>query len=271
MMNLKTRNLAVLGAALVVMQLVSGVHQSVYAQARRDGAQAQRDGAQARRDGAQAQRDGAQARRAGAQAQRAGAQAQRAGTQARRDGAQERREITGVRSTPPRAATVSIQGVPIKGHEASRSARGGRFPIGSCVCVQDSPENPCPCDGPLIWLPTTGVIKDELTQRRSRAGEQIHVYTFARNTTAIVETRVSAPLSAVAAVLNNPTEARRLGEQVLGGRSVDGKGNTDSDVRYSRSPAWDAFKIGFAIGTWLDEEFALSDKISDWLVDTLED
>jgi hypothetical protein len=53
-----------------------------------------------------------------------------------------------------RAGTVSVTGLPVEGHDASKTDRAARFPIGACVCVQDSPDNPCPCNGPLFWLPS---------------------------------------------------------------------------------------------------------------------
>jgi hypothetical protein len=87
-----------------------------------------------------------------------------------------------------------------------------------------------------------------------------------------VETSVSRPLTAVAAVLNHPAEARRLRSDLLSGRiaaDVGGKPATGAQFNIVLDTV-EAFKVGYEIGTWLDEQFALSDKLSDWLVDTLE-
>jgi len=66
-----------------------------------------------------------------------------------------------------RSSSVTVTGVVAK--SAPRFGPKGCIPVLCCFCVQDTPNNPCPCKGPVIWLPEPFVKHGRVTGRMTSA------------------------------------------------------------------------------------------------------
>ncbi|WP_425084947.1 hypothetical protein [Ruegeria profundi] len=101
--------------------------------------------------------------------------------------------INEARNLVEAAAGVTIFGQRIKEGSSNKRSSLGRglwethFPILWCFCVQDSPNNPCPCTGPIVWIPHNSVVKSEQSKFRSEADETIDQIVVHRNTMIVVE------------------------------------------------------------------------------------
>lgn len=82
------------------------------------------------------------------------------------------------------AGTIEIRGVPL---EMTSKLIKGRIPVQHCICVQDTPENPCPCSGRILWLPEIGVLAREMTGRRDAQGREIASFRVSGATEILVE------------------------------------------------------------------------------------
>lgn len=170
-----------------------------------------------------------------------------------------------------------LRGVPLfdVGDEDSISKLSPPFPIEWCLCVQDSPENPCPCKGLVLWLPTfpRAVRK---TGTRSSDDEAIYDFELDPDAEVIVELQMSIPLRSLERL--RMAALRRKSAYVIGGSKRDASGDRTPDVLYSKKKggwAGVAYSIGYAVGTLLDDFLGseeggndkLSDDISDWAAD----
>ena len=94
--------------------------------------------------------------------------------------------------------TISTQfyGVPIELGEFARAMQPHQnlIPIWGCVCVQDSPDNPCPCRW-IVWLPKDRILRSGKTQLKSPEGHEIHWFRVANDARVLVERQaaVSVP------------------------------------------------------------------------------
>lgn len=89
------------------------------------------------------------------------------------------------------ALSKQIYGIPIEIPEDRNQIAGRRFqPILGCLCVQDSPENPCPCSDFIIWLPLDKVIASRETERRSVDSQPLYLFTVASDAEVLIEDRV---------------------------------------------------------------------------------
>jgi hypothetical protein len=167
------------------------------------------------------------------------------------DETQERLAAQRTGSTVTRISGVPLQGRTIKGW----------FPIHPCLCVQDSPENPCPCnnlDDVLVWLPSN-VSPQRSGQQHE--GEEVFSYEVPANVRILVETQI--PMTA-----GDLQHMKKL--------TVRGRGKAVSLLQ-ARSRARvsvgellvGAFALGWAIGEKVDEETGASDAISDWLAEEI--
>jgi hypothetical protein len=191
-----------------------------------------------------------------------------------------------------RATTEAPATVQITGRVLARSASGiagpkGCIPILWCYCVQDTPDNPCNCDGPIIWLPEQKqppllrpanghdgeVTFDVDGATRVFLDETREVNRDERSDTQLMRLRADGEFEAAEETLwlREFTEVRvdhlqsaldridghsRLSEMA----KKKGKGRLGLLVA--------AFEAGWEIGEFIDEKTGLSDKISDWLLDT---
>ena len=98
------------------------------------------------------------------------------------------------------SAVTTIYGVPVEfdaddgriGGELSIGLTDGKFiPIwGFCFCVQDSPDNPCRCHGPIIWLPKDKIFKAGKTGRKDTGSNEIFWFRLDQNTKIVVDAQI---------------------------------------------------------------------------------
>lgn len=85
------------------------------------------------------------------------------------------------------AATKTITGIPLEPAEQSPLIRGiGRIPIQMCICVTE----PCPCDGPIVWVEEGDLRQRVSTERRTTAGEEVYEFKIDLDATVLVESVV---------------------------------------------------------------------------------
>ncbi len=85
------------------------------------------------------------------------------------------------------AATKTITGVSLEPPEQSPLISGvGRIPVQLCICVTE----PCPCDGPIVWIEEGDVLQRVTTERRTNAGEELHEFKINLDATVLVESVV---------------------------------------------------------------------------------
>ena len=83
-----------------------------------------------------------------------------------------------------RAMTVPIVGIGLGG---GREFMPGLRGIQHCLCVQDSPESPCPCNGPLIWVTEEDIVAERPAGRRDREGRDLTMFAVRRDARLVVE------------------------------------------------------------------------------------
>jgi hypothetical protein len=167
-----------------------------------------------------------------------------------------------------RAAAVQIEGVPLDATE-QRLGREKWLVIGVCLCVQDTPEFPCPCDRLVVWVPDGSVLQTDDTDRRTASGAEIKRYTIQRGAKVVLEAPLRVSVDGLAAL--RKLKAGAPGAIAPAGGTTDGR----SVARRPSLPGpvgqvVGAFIAGYEFGEWLDGELGLSDAISDWLVDVLD-
>jgi hypothetical protein len=68
----------------------------------------------------------------------------------------------------------------IYGHPLQKDAKltsKGWLPILGCLCVQDSPENPCPCDhGLILWVKVSSIVEKGTSERKDSKGNLLNFY-----------------------------------------------------------------------------------------------
>jgi hypothetical protein len=154
---------------------------------------------------------------------------------------------------------TKIHGVPLEleGNILDLNSNGVFWPILGCLCVQDSPDNPCPCKGPIVWLPKDKILKSGKSGRNNHEGSEVHWFEVANGAEIMVEELHTLKIKDYADFVD----------------WTEGNGTSVSFSKKSiRSRLLKAaFSLGFAIGTVIDEETGASDEISDWLHDTFGD
>jgi hypothetical protein len=166
----------------------------------------------------------------------------------------------------------------------------GCTPIWWCLCVQDSMQNPCPCTGPIVWVPDDWVKRSVDSGRQSSSGLPIVAIKADAKGRVYVDTTVKlgghrgadvalvrgkdndfSPLDqevwiprvrpVEVAILVKVLEALESDKNIVVMALKTGDSRIDALIA--------AFGLGYAIGEKLNETFGLSDAISDWLVDNL--
>jgi hypothetical protein len=134
--------------------------------------------------------------------------------------------------------TVPIVGVPLEGGPAfARGLRG----IQHCLCVQDSPENPCPCTGPLLWISKDDIVAERPAGRSDHDGRELTLFAVRREARLVVDrprqVRADAYLRAATRRLRRSANPPRVIKKEDGG----GFGLRD------------AFDFGYWLGTVIDD------------------
>lgn len=120
------------------------------------------------------------------------------------------------------AAGRTLLGLPIAASAAQADGLGRglwdtHLPILWCLCVHDSPDNPCPCTGPIVWVPRAGILESGLSNRRSDDGRMIERVVVRRKTELVVDAASRVPVE------------RFLAEQAARG-SMDSDGPLRGDL-----------------------------------------
>lgn len=104
-------------------------------------------------------------------------------------------------------STLKLTGIPIEFPENSKvNNERGLFPIEvGCNCVQDSPENPCPCkDIPpiIVWVPNGKILKNYKSDKGNHDGRELTVFEIERDATVFVERLQPINLSRISGIGN---------------------------------------------------------------------
>jgi hypothetical protein len=87
------------------------------------------------------------------------------------------------------AATKTITGVPLEPAEQSALISDiGRTPIH--MCVKQCFAEPCPCDGPIVWIEEGDIRERVSTERQTMAGEDLYDFKIDLDATVLVESVV---------------------------------------------------------------------------------
>jgi len=190
------------------------------------------------------------------------------------------------------AGSLTLTGVPLQRTQSRLFDIRGCTPILLCLCVHDSPDNPCPCKGPIFWIPNGDILFRQETRRQGLVGgtrqSMIELRIQPKSRVFLDQTSKSSekgfgdrmvvtrtekgeftpvagevwvrqtsrvPIGAVVAAL----DLIKSNDQVAGIIAKEG-GALDALVK--------AFSLGWLIGGVIEEELGLADKISDWMIDT---
>lgn len=169
------------------------------------------------------------------------------------------------------AGATALSGVPLQTDEEYFGGARRRLPIQLCLCVHDSPDSPCPCDGPIVWLPDDAVFSRGPSGRETVGGEELHEFRIDRDARVGVEMTLPMTAQGLSRLM---THRRMLTEwpAVTDGRAADGAEAEAIGAGVGSGPATAvlaSFMAGHTIGRWLDEQTGLSSAIADGLYDAL--
>ena len=104
-------------------------------------------------------------------------------------------------------STLKLTGIPIEFPENSQvNNTRGLFPIEvGCICVQDTPENPCPCKGTppiIVWLPKGKILKSYKSDKGNHDGRELTVFEIEKDATVFVERVQPINLSRISGIGN---------------------------------------------------------------------
>lgn len=187
-------------------------------------------------------------------------------------------------------SAVTIHGVIAKKPGPGIFGPKGCTPILWCFCVQDTPSNPCPCMGPIIWLPEGQTIHIRESRRTGQQDDtlvEVDLPSDARvflDETREIKPRQSANLKllrygpggefsrvedAMWIQEYSPVRAATLVRvlEVVGSDPKLQAIAKKSRGRWKQIVA--AFEVGWAVGEFIDDKTGLSDALSDWLFENL--
>lgn len=128
-----------------------------------------------------------------------------------------------------------------------------------CICVQDSPDNPCPCEGPIVWLPRDKILTTSASEHKDTHGQRLAEVVIANDAQVIVERHTVLSAKRLAASAGGGDATARAALMKKAGASKTG------------ALLIAAFELGYHIGTTIDEETGASDAIADALWDLFND
>lgn len=162
----------------------------------------------------------------------------------------------------------------------------GCIPIFWCLCVWDSPESPCACNGPIVWLPHGSFRIRKQAQREQEGLVDINI--DANTRVFIEDSREVGGKNAGARLMRMTPDGQleavtetlwvqeftpmHIGRLQRALELIEKHPQLSVLAKKKGKGFWAklvaAFEAGWEIGTFIDEETGLSDKISDWLLDT---
>ena len=183
-------------------------------------------------------------------------------------------------------STIRFYGEPIDYGSGSvfniKDIKGGFFGIYDwCLCVQDSPDNPCPCGkNEILWVPIKHLLSSGMDEEKKR-----YYFDIAKEADLQIERLQSVHASEYANFEKDDWLAFNISRNGFSNYDLlkilekilrtpptfpipedDGKpGISEKGVKDTIKKLVKAFEIGLAIGTAADKELDLSDKISDLL------
>ena len=151
------------------------------------------------------------------------------------------------------------------------------MPVGLCFCVQDSPDNPCPCTSDLIiWIPVDQIISSGKLDNKE--GKSLHYFDVRRDADLLMERMFSfkasvyenrKKLSNLSGISSSIEVDEPIEEflDLLRTSPTFPEPNKENDdvVLYSWRNIVGAFRLGWKVGTYINKKTGLSDKIADWL------
>ncbi len=119
------------------------------------------------------------------------------------------------------ASGVILYGLSIDSSTTEDDGLGRRlwdthFPILWCLCPLDSPDNPCPCTGPIVWIPRAAVMATSPSNKLSKDGQIIEQVVVDDKTELVVDTISRIPVE------------RFLSEQASRGSKNNNRGFCDN-------------------------------------------
>lgn len=187
---------------------------------------------------------------------------------------------------------TTLTGVLVNKKSSGLSGPRGCIPIMWCYCVHDSPDSPCPCNfPPIIWLPEKWINWQRPSGRRTDDGHPITSFGLDPKTRVYLdETRrpdAKDPYAGQVFSRDAAGEFKKSDGEVwiqqftpvlagaldFGARLIASSEPLQTIIAKKTDPkkwskVFGAFTLGWTVGEWLNEEFDLTDKISDWLIDT---
>lgn len=131
-----------------------------------------------------------------------------------------------------------------------------------CLCVQDSPENPCPCRGPLFWVPSDLIFRSEPTGRKSVEGDEVVNIDIAEDAHVIFEMPLRLKVGTLKGLLEHkPLSCRpQTLAKEISLKDLINLIPVDKKLKF-------AFAGGYAVGTLVDNimDGALSDVGADYI------
>jgi hypothetical protein len=155
------------------------------------------------------------------------------------------------------------------------------FPITGCLCVQDSPQNPCPCTDIVLWLPTFPKAVRK-TKDKDSAGRDIYDFVLDSDARVFVELQVPTTLGTLERLAKRARIRKQRGPGLGRPGTTRPTGQPPAGAVAAAAPdlGWLglAAGVGWGIGTLLDDLAGsneggndnLSDDLSDWAADNFE-
>lgn len=138
------------------------------------------------------------------------------------------------------------------------------FPIVGCLCVQDTPDNPCPCTDLVMW-PLDQPVDVSRTSKKNAEGDEVFSFLFKRSVRVQVQVPVPIELGELERLAT--LRRRREGKVAYGPTYTPPPGGAPPLGWVSLAGA-----VGWGIGSVLDDLLGsgeggndnLSDDLSDW-------
>lgn len=186
-----------------------------------------------------------------------------------------------------RSSTRKMHGVPIHNIDGGFdiAKMGLPFPVTWCLCVQDSPQNPCPCRDFVLWLPTFPKAVKK-TGSKDVDGRDVYEFSMPSDAEVLVDLQMPLKLSTLQRLAAGTARRRRGRVVVVSGSaaatssagSAAGRRSSDANgVMAAPDKGWldVSFGLGKAFGGLLDDLAGsneggndnLSDDLSDWAAD----
>jgi hypothetical protein len=139
-------------------------------------------------------------------------------------------------------------------------ARRGWRPVRPCLCVHDSPQNPCPCDKTFVWwLSEEAIIQKGASGRKDERGGEVQYFDVLVESNIMVESVHSVRAGTLKKLESSPS-FMRFRDLV-----ATTEGLSEPRVNFILGKIVDAI-IGWAVGNLLDNI-----RVSDWLEELLEE